>query len=124
MLQKWKLRLKKGQSHAPKETGDERGPAPKCQKAGADDLRLGVGTIAPSRTSACGLLHDSDRETEADREGSDQCLTIYVGTGGFHWGCLSFTQGDLGIWEDRSHLESGALQAKVSLGDQMPAVRK
>lgn len=40
------------------------------------------------------------------------------------WGRLSFTQGDLGMWEDRSHLESGALQAKVPLGDQMPAVRK
>lgn len=91
MLQKWKLRLKKGQSHAPKETGDERGPTPKCQKVGADDLRMGVGTIAPLRTFACGLLHDSDRETEAD-----QCLTIYMGIGGFHGDVYLLHRG---IWE-------------------------
>lgn len=57
----------------------------------------------------------TDRETEADREGSDQSFAIYVGTG-VHLGTFMFYtvgSGDLG---GRPHQESGALQVQGGRG--------
>lgn len=67
----------------------------------------------PPELYACGLLHDTDRETEADREGNCQSLTIYMEIGGFHSGTFFFHKVKFEIWGvggDRPHLESGTLE--------------
>lgn len=136
---RWKLRLRKGQSHAPQGPGDGRARPP-APNGGADDPRLrgrpraSLSRSLLPRPQDCvrGLLHKTDRETEADPEGGGQSFALCVGTGGVHprtpstRGRLSSAQWDLGTRESRRHWGSGARRrqdAQAPPRDRAPAVR-